>query len=297
MWRESCGFEAALAAISSLDAAFSPTTGRRRQTPVSASTNTSTTTTTDGNAGEKRGPTPTPSSDGDDHGRPALAGKGDNNDDDGGDDATAANDVGGDGDGNGDGVSTRESFGGGGGSGDATSDDGGGCCGVAVSDEEEEEARVMEAEHFRVIQAALFTLVASASAGPMAVLRGERLVGYRANRRYLRREISYDSLACCLVNSGVVARCVRMCMCVCFFYVVVGLVVEYILIGSFVCVLCACELTFLLLYPPCTSNDMLVSYRGMVSISIVLVDCYIAFRTKKELLRVCVCVCCLLVVA
>ena len=64
----------------------------------------------------------------------------------------------------------------------------------------------MEAEHFRVIQAALFTLVASASAGPVAAVRGEQLVGCRANRRYLRREISYDSLACCLVNSGVVAR-------------------------------------------------------------------------------------------
>lgn len=64
----------------------------------------------------------------------------------------------------------------------------------------------MEAEHFRVIEAALFTLVASASAGPVAVVRGEQLVGCRANRRYLRREISYDSLACCLVNSGVVAR-------------------------------------------------------------------------------------------
>lgn len=64
----------------------------------------------------------------------------------------------------------------------------------------------MEAEHFRVIQAALLTLVASACAGPVAVMRGEQLVGYRANRRYLRREISYDSLTCCLVNSGVVAR-------------------------------------------------------------------------------------------
>lgn len=64
----------------------------------------------------------------------------------------------------------------------------------------------MEAEHFRVIQAALFTLVASASAGPVGIIRGEQLVGCRANRRYLRREIGYDSLTCCLVNSGVVAR-------------------------------------------------------------------------------------------
>lgn len=69
-----------------------------------------------------------------------------------------------------------------------------------------EEACLMEAEHFRVIQAALLTLVASASAGPAAVVRGEQLVGSRANRRYLRREIGYDSLTCCLVNSGVVAR-------------------------------------------------------------------------------------------
>lgn len=88
-----------------------------------------------------------------------------------------------------------------------------------------EEACLMEAEHFRVIQAALFTLVASASAGPVAVVRGEQLVGCRANRRYLRREISYDSLACCLVNSGVVARWVKVngwvymplfvCCCLC----------------------------------------------------------------------------------
>lgn len=76
----------------------------------------------------------------------------------------------------------------------------------------------MEAEHFRVIQAALFTLVASASAGPVAAVRGEQLVGCRANRRYLRREISYDSLACCLVNSGVVARymCAHVRVCVLF---------------------------------------------------------------------------------
>ncbi|CAN0079457.1 unnamed protein product, partial [Sphacelaria rigidula] len=72
------------------------------------------------------------------------------------------------------------------------------------SDMSRDETVLMEAEHFRVIQAALFTLVASASAGPVAVMRGEQLVGYRANRRYLRREISYDSLTCCLVNSGVV---------------------------------------------------------------------------------------------
>lgn len=88
----------------------------------------------------------------------------------------------------------------------------------------------MEAEHFRVIQAALFTLVASASAGPVAAVRGEQLVGCRANRRYLRREISYDSLACCLVNSGVVARyaCLVCIACVSIFG------------GVCICVSCTC---------------------------------------------------------
>lgn len=79
----------------------------------------------------------------------------------------------------------------------------------AASSPSLEEARLMEAEHFCVIQAALCTLVASASAGPLAAVRGERLVGCKANRRYLRSEISYESLACCLVNSGVVARYVE----------------------------------------------------------------------------------------
>lgn len=122
VWRESCGFEASLAAISSLDAAFSPTTPTAK-TPQAPSGPTN---ENKGNTGE---------------GAPRF-----NN-----------------------------------------------------------EACLCEAEYFRVIQAALFTLVASASAGPAAMVRGERLVGYRANRRYLRKEISYDSLACCLVNSGVVA--------------------------------------------------------------------------------------------
>ena len=124
VWRESCGFEAALAAISSLDSAFS-LHGPAENTPPHEGDNT--------------------------RGRSGTGGKD---------------------------LELRD-----------------------VS-----ETRLMEAEHFGVIQAALLTLVASASAGPVAVVRGERLVGYKANRRYLRREISYDSLACCLVNSGVVAR-------------------------------------------------------------------------------------------
>lgn len=122
VWRESCGFEASLAAISSLDAAFSPTT----PTATTPQHSTGPTNENRGNTGE---------------GVPRFT----------------------------------------------------------------NETCLCEAEYFRVIQAALFTLVASASAGPAAILRGERLVGYRANRRYLRKEISYDSLACCLVNSGVVA--------------------------------------------------------------------------------------------
>lgn len=130
MWRESCGFEAALAAISSLDAAFSPDT-------------------------------------------PDQQGKLDETGPHGGGENHPKNKKYGD---RGDSIPSPE------------------------------EAFLMEAEHFRVIEAALFTLVASASAGPVAVVRGEQLVGCRANRRYLRREISYDSLACCLVNSGVVAR-------------------------------------------------------------------------------------------
>lgn len=172
MWRESCGFEAALAAISSLDAAFSPNTGRK--------------TPSDKNSGghplddEKnaRGKEATfPTTAGDQKRDTVQGGAGERAVDDG----------------------VR---GGGGGDGD----------GSVASVEEE---CLMEAEHFRVIQAAVFTLVASASAGPVAVVRGERLVGCRANRRYLRREISYDSLACCLVNSGVVARYVRECVLVC----------------------------------------------------------------------------------
>ncbi|CAM9400736.1 unnamed protein product, partial [Scytosiphon promiscuus] len=134
VWRESCGFEASLAAISSLDAAFSPTTPRAAtQTPIPAETQATSSSFPHPTAGES----------------PKT--------------------------------------------------------GAAAARRSLEEAFLCEAEYFRVIQAALFTLVASASAGPAAVVRGERLVGCRANRRYLRREISYDSLACCLVNSGVVA--------------------------------------------------------------------------------------------
>ena len=148
VWRESCGFEAALAAISSLDAAFSTTTA---QAPSTAAAHTpSSSSSSSVSPTEKSG-----------HGTVTQQ--------------------------------DRESTGGGGG--------GGG----SVAPSPNSEATLCEAEYFRVIQAALFTLVASASAGPAAVVRGERLVGCRANRRYLRREISYHSLACCLVNSGVVA--------------------------------------------------------------------------------------------
>lgn len=154
MWRESCGFEAALAAISSLDSAFSVHSPSGLKTPTYHYNNESS---------------------------PSM---------NTGDDTNRGRD-------------NKSSI-----------------YGVGVRRGEIEDrgrgdprpspaaTRLMEAEHFGVIQAALLTLVASASAGPLAVVRGERLVGYKANRRYLRREISYDSLACCLVNSGVVARCV-----------------------------------------------------------------------------------------
>lgn len=153
VWRESCGFEAALAAISSLDSAFSVHSPPGMKTP------------TDHHNNER-----TPS---------MNAGDGMNR---GGDNKSSIY-----------GVSVRRGEMGDRGRGDPRPSPA--------------ETRLMEAEHFGVIQAALLTLVASASAGPLAVVRGERLVGYKANRRYLRREISYDSLACCLVNSGVVARC------------------------------------------------------------------------------------------
>ncbi|CAM9832580.1 unnamed protein product, partial [Hapterophycus canaliculatus] len=148
VWRESCGFEASLAAISSLDAAFSPTT------PGATTSATPPPPPPPPTATPTRASSPTAA--GASHSSPHPTRTDNSNS----------------------GVGTARSL---------------------------EEALLCEAEYFRVIQAALFTLVASASAGPAAVVRGERLVGCRANRRYLRREISYDSLACCLVNSGVVA--------------------------------------------------------------------------------------------
>lgn len=161
VWRESCGFEAALAAISSLDSAFSVHSPPGLKTPTYYYSNEST---------------------------PSMnAGDGANR---GGGNKSSMH-----------GVGVRRGEIGGRGRGDPRPSPA--------------ETRLMEAEHFGVIQAALLTLVASASAGSLAVVRGERLVGYKANRRYLRREISYDSLACCLVNSGVVARWVcmhRLCL-------------------------------------------------------------------------------------
>ncbi|CAN0498082.1 unnamed protein product [Discosporangium mesarthrocarpum] len=78
--------------------------------------------------------------------------------------------------------------------------------GAGVGSKEKEEVLLVELEHFQVIRAAILTLVTGMAAGPAAVVRGERLLGFEPNRRYLREVIGYDTVRCCIVSSGVVGR-------------------------------------------------------------------------------------------